>query len=138
MQQLCSLLQLNSKPKMERRFQYYVPFTIIRSIIYTGPRPGSMIIIMMQKLILNYTRLHEHTHLIQLTLFEAASSPGHALSIGIRRKLTSNLPSCRAAGVDFLPIVVETLGGWCPDAIAIYYPFNRSCIGSAAEHHRSD
>ena len=30
----------------------------------------------------------------QLTLFEAASSPGHTLSVGVRRKLTSNLPSC--------------------------------------------
>ena len=26
-QQLCSSLQLNSLPKMERRFQYYMPFT---------------------------------------------------------------------------------------------------------------
>ena len=63
---------------------------------------------------------------VQLTLYEAASSPGHALSVGIRRKLTSNLPSCQAAGVDFLPIVVETLGGWCPDAIATIRSIGRA------------
>ena len=62
----------------------------------------------------------------QLTLFEAASSPGHAFSVGVRRKLTSNLPFCRAAGVDFLPIVVETLGGWCPDAIATIRSIGRA------------
>ena len=55
----------------------------------------------------------------QLTITEAATTPGHALTVGVRRKLASNLPACRAAGVDFFPVVVETLGGWCPDAIAI-------------------
>ena len=48
---------------MERRFQYYLPFTNHTQYIYIQgwPGPGSIIIIMMQKLILNYTRLHEHT-----------------------------------------------------------------------------
>ena len=54
----------------------------------------------------------------QPTLAGAASSPGHALRVGVRRKISSNLPACRSAGVDFLPIFVETLGGGCPDAIA--------------------
>ena len=54
-----------------------------------------------------------------LTLVGAASSPGHSLRVGVRRKMSSNLPVCRSAGVNFLPIVVETLGGgwWCPDTI---------------------
>ena len=52
-----------------------------------------------------------------LTLAGAASSPGHVLRVCVRRKMSSNLPACRSAGVDFLPIVVETLGWWCPDAI---------------------
>ena len=38
-----------------------------------------------------------------LTLAGAASSPGHALRVGVRRKMSSNLPACRSAGVDFLP-----------------------------------
>ena len=50
----------------------------------------------------------------QLTMVEA---PGYALKVGVWRKLTSNLPACRSASVNFLPIVVETLEGWCPDAI---------------------
>ena len=52
-----------------------------------------------------------------LTLTGAVSSPGYALRIHVWRKMSSNLPACRSAGVDFLPIVVETLGGWCSDAI---------------------
>ena len=62
----------------------------------------------------------------QLTLDEAASSSGHALRVGVRRKLTSNLPACRSAGVDFLPIVVETLGGWYPDAITTIKSIGRA------------
>ena len=45
-----------------------------------------------------------------LTLAGAASLPGHALRVCVQRKMSSNLPACRSAGVDFLPIVVETLG----------------------------
>ena len=52
-----------------------------------------------------------------LTLAGAASSPGYALCVCVRRKMSSNLPACRSAGVDFLSIVVETLGWWCPDGI---------------------
>ena len=33
----------------------------------------------------------------QLTLSEAAVTPGHALQVCVRRKLTANLPACRAA-----------------------------------------
>ena len=62
----------------------------------------------------------------RLTLADAASTQGHALSVGVHRKLTSNLPACRAAGVDFSPIVVETLGGWCPDAVATIRSIGRA------------
>lgn len=48
---------------------------------------------------------------------EAASTPGHALEVGVRRKLAAHLSACRATGVDFLPIVAETLGGLCHDTI---------------------
>ena len=58
----------------------------------------------------------------RLTLADAASTQGHALRVGVRRKLTSN----RAAGVDFSPIVVETLGSWCPDAVATIRSIGRA------------
>lgn len=54
----------------------------------------------------------------QLTINDAAMSPGYALRVGVRRKLASNLPSCRLAGVECIPVVVETLGGWCQEAIS--------------------
>ena len=50
---------------MERRFQNYVRAFHEPCAVYTGPGPGS-IIIRMQKLILNYTRLHEHPPFIHV------------------------------------------------------------------------
>ena len=49
---------------------------------------------------------------------EAAYTPGHALEVGVRRKVAANLPSCRSVGVDFIPIVAETLGGLAEDTIS--------------------
>ena len=63
--------------------------------------------------------VHVISPLQQLTLHEAASTPGHALQVGVRRKLTSHLSACRSAGVDFIPVVVETLGGLAEDTIFI-------------------
>ena len=56
--------------------------------------------------------VHVISPLQQLTLHEAASTPGHALQVGVRRKLTSHLSACRSAGV-------ETLGGLAEDTIFI-------------------
>ena len=53
----------------------------------------------------------------QLTLAEASSIPGHALLVGTRRKLASNLLACRAMGAECIPLVAETLGGLSEDAI---------------------
>ena len=53
----------------------------------------------------------------QLTLAEAAFTPGHALHVGTRRKLASNLSACRAAGGECIPLVAETLGGLSEDSI---------------------
>ena len=55
--------------------------------------------------------VHVISPLQQLTLHEAASTPGHALEVGVQRKLSAHLSACRDAGVDFSPIVAETLGG---------------------------
>ena len=47
----------------------------------------------------------------QLTLSEAAVTPGHALQVCVQRKLTANLPACRAAaGVGFVPVVFWVVG----------------------------
>ena len=53
----------------------------------------------------------------QQTLYAAASTPGHALQVGVQRKLTAHLSACRSAGVDFIPIMLETLGGLAEDTI---------------------
>lgn len=42
-----------------------------------------------------------------------------ALDVAIQRKLTSNLPGCRTAGVDCVPMIVETLEGGSEEAINI-------------------
>ena len=55
----------------------------------------------------------------QNTIQEAAFTPGHALQVGIQRKLSAHLPSCRAAGVEFIPIVAETLGGLAQDTVYV-------------------
>ena len=55
---------------MERRLQYYVPFTSHTqyNLHSTRSREHNNT---MQKLILNYTRLHEHTHLIHSCPFNS-------------------------------------------------------------------
>ena len=63
--------------------------------------------------------VHVISPLQQLTLHGAASTPGHALQVGVRRKLTQHLSACRSAGVDFIPVVAETLGGLAEDTIFI-------------------
>lgn len=52
-----------------------------------------------------------------LTLRKAACIPGHALQVGVQRKLTSHLANCRASGVEFIPIVAETLGDLAEDTV---------------------
>ena len=54
----------------------------------------------------------------QLTVSEAAVTPGYALEVGTRRKFAANVPSCRVAGIECVPMVVEALGGWPPDSIS--------------------
>ena len=42
---------------------------------------------------------------------EASFTPGHALQVGVQRKLAAHLSACRSTGTDFIPLVAETLGG---------------------------
>ena len=70
--------------------------------------------------------VHVISPLQQLTLAEAASTPGHALQVGVRRKLVSNLSACRSVGVEFVPFVVETLGGLSEDIISTIRAIGRA------------
>jgi hypothetical protein len=45
-----------------------------------------------------------------LTIQGAASSAGHALSVGEQRKMSAHAPACRAVGVSFIPLAFEALG----------------------------
>ena len=53
----------------------------------------------------------------QQTLSGAASVQGHALQVGEDRKMAAHADACQAVGVVFVPLVMETLGGWCDEAI---------------------
>ena len=46
----------------------------------------------------------------------AANSPEYALNVGIDRKLAAHAASCWENGVHFVPLMVETLGGWSAEA----------------------
>ena len=39
-------------------------------------------------------------------------SQGHALSVGEDRKHSAHSDACREVGVSFVPLLVETIGGW--------------------------
>ena len=60
----------------------------------------------------------------QLTVNGASTIHGHALSIGEERKLTVHAAPCRSVGVSFIPMIVESLGGWSPRAVDVI-----KCIG---------
>ena len=52
----------------------------------------------------------------QLTIHGAASMQGHVLRVGEERKITAHAEACRTVGVSFVPLVVESLGGWSDEA----------------------
>ncbi len=54
---------------------------------------------------------------------EAAWTQGHALQVGVQRKLASNLPNCR---LTCIPLVAETLGGLAEDFISTIRDIGRS------------
>ena len=56
--------------------------------------------------------VHVISPMQQLTLSSAASQPGHALQVGVERKMAAHAEPCHEAGVGFVPMVVEALGGW--------------------------
>lgn len=54
----------------------------------------------------------------QQTVEGASDSQGHALTVGRERKLAAHSGACRSVGVHFIPLVVESLGGWDGEAAA--------------------
>ena len=54
---------------------------------------------------------------LQALTIQEASTAGHALEVATSRKLATHLSPCRAAGLDFIPLAVETLGSWFIHAI---------------------
>ena len=52
------------------------------------------------------------THPLQnLTVAEAAVTPGHAMSVAYERKMRGAGELCRGQGIAFIPVVAESLGG---------------------------
>ena len=54
-----------------------------------------------------------------LTLEHAALTPGHALHIAEERKLAVHGEECHLEEVNFIPLVLESLGGWGQDLIDV-------------------
>ena len=52
-----------------------------------------------------------------LTVSQASVIQGHALSVGEDRKIAVHSASCKSAGVSFIPLIVEILGGWSDQAL---------------------
>ena len=47
---------------------------------------------------------------------QEAANPGYALKLAWERKMRSAFEACNAQRVSFIPLPVETLGGWHPEA----------------------
>ena len=56
-----------------------------------------------------------------LTVAGAAATQGHALRIGEERKLAAHQSDCQATGISFVLLVVESLGGWCEEAVRSHW-----------------
>ena len=48
---------------------------------------------------------------------ELVSRAGSALTVRFNKKMTKHGEACRLAGMAFMPMVVETLGGWEESAV---------------------
>ena len=60
------------------------------------------------------------------TVAEAASVSGYVLSVAKERKVAAHSEACQSAGVSFVPMVVETLGGWDEEAVRTITAIGRS------------
>ena len=46
------------------------------------------------------------------TLAEAAVNTGHAFNVWYASKMSGDAVACQREGIKFLPLVIQTLGGW--------------------------
>ena len=53
----------------------------------------------------------------QQTIDRAANSPGYALRVHEEKKMKAHADSCHSRGILFVPLIVETIGGWSDEAI---------------------
>ena len=49
----------------------------------------------------------------------AAAEPGYALDLRYRQKWSKHGEACRAQGIKFIPLPVETFGSWSEDATSV-------------------
>ena len=61
-------------------------------------------------------------------------TPGHALQVGVQRKLTSHLANCGASGVEFIPIVAETLGDLAEDTVNTVQAIGKAIAQRTSSH----
>ena len=62
---------------------------------------------------------------MQLTVVGASTTKGHALSVGEERKRAAHAEACHSVGVSFIPLVIESLGGWSDQAADTIRCFGR-------------
>ncbi len=78
----------------------------------------------------------------ELTIAQAAQTPGHVLQVGVQRKLAANLSACRSSRTDFVPLVV-LIGGLAEDTMAsvsspnISRAIENRCGTSDSTHYQS-
>ena len=53
---------------------------------------------------------------VSQTVKEVASTEGHSLSVAENCKIASHSSPYHSSSVSFIPLTVETLGGWSPTA----------------------
>ena len=82
--------------------------------------------------------MHYRVYVWRMCVSEAAFSQGHALQVGVQRKLAANLPNCRSSGLDCIPLVAETLGGLAEDFIATIKAIGRSLRLRSGSDRESD
>ena len=65
------------------------------------------------------------------TVAGAASVSSYVLSVARERKVAAHSEACQSAGVLFVPMVVETLGGWDEEAVRTITAFAVSTPGNS-------
>ena len=70
-----------------------------------------------------------------LTQSGAASEKGYALKLAEERKMVAHNAECRGVEVSFVPLAMESLGGWSQEAALYTNLQNRQTSGSEAWYH---